>query len=176
MNGGWGISYGIALRWMPLDLTDDKSTLVQVMTWCRQATSHNLTQCWPRSMSSNGVTSPQWLMHWEYQYLVHLIFLWYRMYVSANETNCISQHIIQYTPFYINFIQRFMIVIVLIISNFIYTDCVSLSHRLNNFVVLTRMFSSIRNIVTAIKCSSHKRYFQMNLLQEITITSYISFF
>ena len=23
---------------MPLDLTDDKSTLVQVMAWCRQAT------------------------------------------------------------------------------------------------------------------------------------------
>ena len=33
MNGGWGISYVIALRWMPLDLTDDKSTLVQVMAW-----------------------------------------------------------------------------------------------------------------------------------------------
>ena len=29
MNGGWGISYEIALRWMPQDLTDDKSTLVQ---------------------------------------------------------------------------------------------------------------------------------------------------
>ena len=24
---------------MPLDLTDDKSTLVQVMAWCRQATT-----------------------------------------------------------------------------------------------------------------------------------------
>ena len=41
---------------MPLDLTDDKSTLVQVMACCRQATSHNLSQCWPRSMSPNGVT------------------------------------------------------------------------------------------------------------------------
>ena len=28
VNGGWGISYEIALRWMPLDLTDDKSILV----------------------------------------------------------------------------------------------------------------------------------------------------
>ena len=27
MNGGWGISHEIALRWMPLVLTDDKSTL-----------------------------------------------------------------------------------------------------------------------------------------------------
>ena len=56
MNGGWGISYEIALRWTPLDLTDDKSTLVQVMAWCRQATSHYLSQFWPRSMSPNDVT------------------------------------------------------------------------------------------------------------------------
>ena len=41
---------------MSLDLTDDKSTLVQVMAWCRQTTSHYLSQCWPRSMSLNGVT------------------------------------------------------------------------------------------------------------------------
>ena len=46
---------------MPLDLTDNKSTLVQVMAWCRQATSHYLSQCWPRSMSPNGVTGPQWV-------------------------------------------------------------------------------------------------------------------
>ena len=61
VNGGWGMSYEIAVRWMPLDLTDDKSTLVQVMAWCRQATSHYLSQCWPRSMSPNGVTMPQWV-------------------------------------------------------------------------------------------------------------------
>ena len=61
VNGGWGISYEIALRWMPLDLTDDKLTLVQVMAWCRQATSHYLSQCWLRSMSPNGVTRPQWV-------------------------------------------------------------------------------------------------------------------
>ena len=30
-----------------LNLTDDKSALVQVMAWCRQATSHYLSQCWP---------------------------------------------------------------------------------------------------------------------------------
>ena len=59
MNGGWGISYEIALRWMPLDLTDDKSTLVQVMAWCHQATSHYLNQCWPRSPTPYGVTRPQ---------------------------------------------------------------------------------------------------------------------
>ena len=46
---------------MPLDLTDDKSTLVQVMVWCRQATNHYLSQCWPRFMSPYGVTRPQWV-------------------------------------------------------------------------------------------------------------------
>ena len=54
VNGGWGISYEIALRWMSQGLTDDKSTLVQV-------TSHYLSQCWPRSVSPNGVTRPQWV-------------------------------------------------------------------------------------------------------------------
>ena len=46
---------------MPLNLIDDKSTLDQVMAWCRQATSHYLNQCWHRSMSPNGVTRPQWV-------------------------------------------------------------------------------------------------------------------
>ena len=58
---GWGISCEITLRWMSLDLTDDKSTLVQVMAWCRQATSHYLIQCWTRLMSPNGVTRPHWV-------------------------------------------------------------------------------------------------------------------
>ena len=53
-----------ALRWMPRDLTDDKSTLVQVMAWCRQATSHYLSQCWPSSMSPYGITRPQWVNPW----------------------------------------------------------------------------------------------------------------
>ena len=52
-----------ALRCMPRDLTDDKSTLVKVMTWCRQATSHYLSQCWPSSMSPYGVTRPQWVLN-----------------------------------------------------------------------------------------------------------------
>ena len=47
----WGISCEIALIWMSLDFTDDQSTLVQVMAWCHQATSHYLSQCWPRSLS-----------------------------------------------------------------------------------------------------------------------------
>ena len=40
----WWLKYlsGNDLRWMSLDLSDDKSTLVQVMAWCHQATSHYL--------------------------------------------------------------------------------------------------------------------------------------
>ena len=54
VNDGWGISCEIALIWMSLDFTDDQSTLVQVMAWCCQATSHYLSQCWPRFMSPLG--------------------------------------------------------------------------------------------------------------------------
>ena len=46
---------------MSRDLTDDKSTLVQVMAWCHQATSHYLSQCWPSFLSPYGVTRPQWV-------------------------------------------------------------------------------------------------------------------
>ena len=59
--GGWGISPKIILKWKSEGLTDDKSTLGQVMAWCRQATSHYLTQCWPRSLSPYGVPRPQWV-------------------------------------------------------------------------------------------------------------------
>ena len=54
-------SYEIALGRMPFKPTGGKSTLVQVMAWCRQATSHYLCQCWYKSMSPCGVTSPQWV-------------------------------------------------------------------------------------------------------------------
>ena len=40
---------------------DHKSTLVQVMAWCRQARSHYLSQCWPKSLSPYDVTRPQWV-------------------------------------------------------------------------------------------------------------------
>ena len=42
---------------MPLDVTDYQSTLVQATAWCRQATSHYLSQCWPRSLSPYGSVS-----------------------------------------------------------------------------------------------------------------------
>ena len=60
---GWHICCEIALIWMSLDFTDDQSSLVQVMAWCRQATSHYLSQCWPRSLSPYGVIRPQLVNH-----------------------------------------------------------------------------------------------------------------
>ena len=47
----WCISVEIAIRWMSLDLTDDKWTLVhfKVMSWCGQAASHYLSRSCPRS-------------------------------------------------------------------------------------------------------------------------------
>ena len=54
----------IALRWMPENPTNEKSTLVQIMARCCQATSHYLNQCWSRSAlpyGITGVTRPQWV-------------------------------------------------------------------------------------------------------------------
>ena len=57
---------------MPLDLTDDKSTLVQVLAWCHQATSHTWANVDPdlcHQMASLGLNElkkmgslrhPQW--------------------------------------------------------------------------------------------------------------------
>ena len=46
----------------PSDCTfDNKSTLVQVMAWCCQVTSHYLSQCWPRLMLTHGVARPKWV-------------------------------------------------------------------------------------------------------------------
>ena len=58
------IQVNITLEWMPEDLVDGKkSTLVQVMAWWHQATSHYLNQCWPRSpcsMASLGHNDLKW--------------------------------------------------------------------------------------------------------------------
>ena len=51
----------IALRWMPQNTFDDKSMLVQVMAWCRQATGHYLNQCWWRSSTPYMIVRPQWV-------------------------------------------------------------------------------------------------------------------
>ena len=60
-NSSLGACCEIAPRWLPQNLSNEKSTLVQVMAWCRQATSHYQNQCWPRSLTSYGITRPQWV-------------------------------------------------------------------------------------------------------------------
>ena len=50
------IQINITLEWMPEDHIDGQPTLVQVMAWCRQATSHYLNQYWWRSY---GITRSQ---------------------------------------------------------------------------------------------------------------------
>ena len=54
----------IVLRWMPQSTFEDKSTLILVMASC-QATNHFLSQCWPSSMLSCGVTSPRWVKSYQ---------------------------------------------------------------------------------------------------------------
>ena len=51
----------IAVGLMPQNTFHDKSSLVQVMTWCHQATGHYLSQCRLRHMTQYGVTLPQWV-------------------------------------------------------------------------------------------------------------------
>ena len=55
---------GISCEWICHQMnisrpTNDKSILVQVMAWCRQATRHYLSLYWPSSMSPYGVTMPK---------------------------------------------------------------------------------------------------------------------
>ena len=57
--GHSGVFCEVALRWMLQNTFKDKSTLVQVKTWCCQAISLYLSQCWPRSLWPYGVTRSQ---------------------------------------------------------------------------------------------------------------------
>ena len=58
------ISCKIVFKWMPMGFSDGKSKLVQVMAWCRQATSHYLSQCWPRFLSPYGIIRLQRVTYW----------------------------------------------------------------------------------------------------------------
>ena len=66
----------IVVRWVPWNYIDDKSTLVQVMAWCRQATSHYLNQCWPKLVTPPPPPPQPWepLHEWTatdtYKYIV----------------------------------------------------------------------------------------------------------
>ena len=49
---------------MSQHLTGEKSTLVQVMAWCRQATSHYLSQCWPMLVVTGWGISGEIALRW----------------------------------------------------------------------------------------------------------------
>ena len=61
---------------MQQDLTDDISTLVLVMAWCRQVTSHYLNQCWPSSLTHIWSTRGRWdkRLQWNNYGDEHFIF------------------------------------------------------------------------------------------------------
>ena len=64
-----GLSSAIALMCMTHDSADYQSTLVPVVSWCLQATNHNLSQCWFRSMPPHGVDRPQWVKTSRHRYM-----------------------------------------------------------------------------------------------------------
>ena len=46
-----------------------RSTLVQLLAWCCQATSYYLNPCWQRPMMAYGTTGPQWVNQHDTLYL-----------------------------------------------------------------------------------------------------------
>ena len=54
------------MKWVVVERLriDNKSTMVQIMAWCHQTSSHNPVHCWPKSVSPYGITTPQWLNTW----------------------------------------------------------------------------------------------------------------
>ena len=47
----WSVQVNSTLKWMTEGFLDGKSTSVEVMVWCPQATIHYLNQGWPRSLT-----------------------------------------------------------------------------------------------------------------------------
>ena len=88
MIDGWGIFREIAIRWMSMDLTDDKSTMAEVMAWCCQTKKHYLSQRWPVSISPYGVTMPQWVNM--------KIILWVNLRASEMSVFEFSNHVIYF--------------------------------------------------------------------------------
>ena len=54
----------ISLKWTIQNTIDDISQLAQVLAWCRQVSSHYLSQHWHGPMSPYAVTKPQWVHVW----------------------------------------------------------------------------------------------------------------
>ena len=91
MIDGWDTCFEIALRRISLDLTDDKSTLIQVMAWCRQATSRYQSQCWPRSLLSYDVTRPEWVKYCTLRwcFIITPYFVWLDLCIECDILNSV---------------------------------------------------------------------------------------
>ena len=80
-------------------LSVDKSTLVQVMAWCRQATSHYLSQSWLRYLSSYGVMRGQWVKHWtknKYDKITFISCWFYNSQKTPNITSSQTSYEVSY--------------------------------------------------------------------------------
>ena len=95
VTDSWDISCEIAPIWMSLEFTDDQSTLVQLMAWCRQATSHYLSRCWPRSLSPYGITRP----HWGLNKMADILQTTISYSTALTELNVHQCEITNYTPY-----------------------------------------------------------------------------
>ena len=62
----------VSLKCVSDGLIENKSTLVQLMVWCCQATIYYLNQCWPMSVLPYGINEPQWVK-WLNLYLNYLL-------------------------------------------------------------------------------------------------------
>ena len=91
---------------MSLHLTDDRSTVAHVKVWCRQATGHCPSQCWPTFISPYNISHD---------------FIWFYPYHSACLT-CIGRTI-KY-----NFCAYIYVSILLLISNGNQSQQVGLTH------------------------------------------------
>ena len=102
MTDGWGISCKIALRWMPLDLTDDKSTLVQVVVSSskKPLPEPMLTQI----MSPYGATRPKWLKGEDTFWIVNKVMFFMLQYKSIKMKYFIPYALYQMTNIRIIFV------------------------------------------------------------------------
>ena len=148
------ISCEIALTSMSVDLTNEKSTLGQVMAWCHQAPSQYLSQCWLRSMSPYGITRPQWVtevhsIKWKMRIFQSvsplLIFL---MMIHQSKASA-GQRPISQTPLWThtsnwNFMEiLFALIFVLMIQsghNFVHASTTQLSWHVKNYDLFEWLF------------------------------------
>ena len=86
---GWA-SREITLRWMPLDLTDHKSTLLQVLAWCLMAPMITWANVDPYGTTRPGnnaqptywwLSTRLWYLHCWY---IRVNLLWYDIWTAAH--------------------------------------------------------------------------------------------